>query len=63
MNNGIWAAAKYAGFAVLVAVGATFPGWPVWAALAVVAAGHVWLYRQSMQAIDEYYERADRDAG
>ncbi len=63
MSNAVWSAARFAGYAVILAVGVAFPGWPVIASVVLIVGGFLWLYRVNMKAIDEFYERADRDAG
>ncbi len=63
MNNAVWNAAWFAGYAVILVVAVAFPGWPVIASMVLVIGGFLWLYRVNMKAIDEFYERADRDAG
>ena len=63
MNSPIWAGAYYAGIASVLAVGVAFPGWPAWLAALAVMAGYGWLLRVGLRAIDDFYERADRDAG
>ncbi len=62
-SGGLWSGLYYAGIAMVIAVDVAFPGWAVVSALLIVLAGYGWLYRKSMQAIDEWYERVDRDAG
>ncbi len=61
MSDPLWTAAKLVSWAVIVAVGVAFPGWPVYGALFLILGGYVWLFRVNMRAIDEWYERADRD--
>ncbi len=59
----MWDAARFAAYAVILAVNVAFPGWPVIVVMGLLIGGFVWLYRVNMQAIDDFYERADRDAG
>ncbi len=63
MNSPIWAGAYYAGIATVLAVYVAFPGWPVWLAAFAVMACYGWLLWNGLQMVDEWYERAVRDAG
>jgi len=61
-EDATWTAAKYFGWAVIIAVAAAFPDWVVIAVGVVIVGGFVWLYRLHMRIIDDFYENADRDS-
>ncbi len=63
MNSGVWSGAYYFGIATVLAVDVAFSGWLVWATVVLVLGGQGWVYWKDMQTIDDFYERADRDAG
>ena len=62
MSSPIWSALYFGGLAVIIAV-SELPSWAVVAATFAVLAGYGLHLRYALLMLDDFYERADRDAG